>query len=153
VVPCFAAPRLADLGSQTDPSNAFTITADPMGGVVYRYCGCWLDINQLSQNVVPVSPIPPNDIGPFASTQSVLQWIGSQHQCLVAEIFYDDDPVHLGQTPASSDKFAQRNLAIVPSANPGSPGSRRIPQTLIRRFATPRGFVLWRLPDARPGAR
>jgi hypothetical protein len=59
----------------------------------------------------------------------VLTWLGSQHHCLVAEISYDDDPVQPGQTPASSDKLAQRNLAVVPSANPGSPASRRIPQT------------------------
>jgi hypothetical protein len=34
-----------------------------------------------------------------------------------------------GDTPAASDKLAQRNLAVVQSANPGNPASHRIPHT------------------------
>ena len=88
VVPCFAAPRVlgASLDSQTDPKNAFPITASATGAIVYAYFGCWLDINQPRTNVVPVAPITPSDLGPFASTQPVLQWIGSSHHCLVSEI-------------------------------------------------------------------
>ena len=53
----------------------------------------------------------------------------SAHQCLVAEIAFDAAPIPSGVTPGTSDKLAQRNLAIVESANPGVVGSRRIPQT------------------------
>ena len=59
----------------------------------------------------------------------MLAAITGQHQCLIAEISYDADPVQDGETPASSDKLAQRNLAVVQSANPGNPASHRIPHT------------------------
>ena len=45
--------------------------------------------------------------------------IKNAHQCLVAEIAYDPDPIAAGASPGGSDKLAQRNLSIVASANPG----------------------------------
>ena len=131
-VPCFAAKRVtgaATLDTQTDPTNVTTITAGAGGAIVYAYFGCWLDINQATPNVVPNAPCPVGFLGPVTSGQSVLGWIASNHSCLVAEISYDDDPVQPGQTPSSSDKLGQRNLCIVPVANPGVAGSRRIPQS------------------------
>jgi hypothetical protein len=131
-VPCFAAKRVtgaATLDTQTDPLNATTINAGAGGAVTYTYFGCWLDINQSTPNVVPNNPVPVGFLGPMTSGQSVLGWIASNHTCLVAEISYDDDPIQVGQTPSSSDKLAQRNLCIVPAANPGVAGSRRIPQS------------------------
>lgn len=133
-IPCFADARVAAgtaLNMQHDASNTVPggIKHDAGGAIVYTYFGCWLDINQPMTNAVPLPPISPNSIGPFGSYQSVLQTIRGQHQCLVAEISYDDDPVVVGETPASSDKLAQRNLAIVSSANPGNPASHRIPHT------------------------
>jgi hypothetical protein len=56
----------------------------------------------------------------LADSHSVLAAITGQHQCLVAEISYDADPVP-GEAPASSDRLAQRNLAVVSSGNPGGP--------------------------------
>jgi hypothetical protein len=131
-VPCFAATRVlapTTLDQQTDPLNATPINAGSGGALTYTYFGCWLDINQSTPNVVPNKPVPVGFLGPVSSGQSVLGWIASNHTCLVAEISYDDDPVQVGQTPSSSDKLAQRNLCIVPAANPGVAGSRRIPQS------------------------
>jgi Pro-kumamolisin, activation domain len=134
-VPCFAAKRVTGvtLDNQADPLNATTINAGAGGVTVYSYFGCWLDINQSTPNAVPNTAVPVDYLGPVTSGQSVLGWIGSNHNCLVAEISYDDDPVQAGQTPASSDKLAQRNLCIVPAANPGVAGSRRIPQSFDLR--------------------
>jgi hypothetical protein len=133
-VPCFAAKRVTGvtLDNQPDTLNATTINAGAGGAIVYTYFGCWLDINQSTPNVVPNAPVPIDYLGPVTG-QSVLGWIASNHNCLVAEISYDDDPVQVGQTPASSEKLAQRNLCIVPAANPGVAGSRRIPQSFDLR--------------------
>lgn len=143
-IPCFADNRVpagTALNMQTDAANTVPdgIKHDPGGAVVYTYFGCWLDINQPMTNAVPKTPPPvaPNSVGPWSSYQSVLQTIRGLHQCLVAEISYDDDPVQMGDTPASSDKLAQRNLAIVSSANPGNPASHSIPHTFDIR-ATPK---------------
>jgi hypothetical protein len=134
-IPCFGDARVSagtSLTMQNDDKNVLAagIKHDPGGGVVYRYFGCWLDINQSGVNAVPLPPVPVDSANPWANgSESVLAAIRSQHQCLVAEISYDADPVQPGETPASSDKLAQRNLAIVPSANPGNPASHRIPNT------------------------
>ena len=61
--------------------------------------------------------------------KTVQELIRNAHQCLVAEIAFDPDPIQAGATPGGSDKLAQRNLAIVESANPGEAGSRRIMTT------------------------
>lgn len=137
-IPCFAIPR-ADAGTmlntQTDDFNVLLngIMPGGGGGVAYAYFGCWLDINQTA-SVVPVSPIPAESADPWMNgSQPILSAIAGKHQCLIAEISYDADPVQPGQTPASSDKLAQRNLMIVSSANPGNPASHRIPHTLDLR--------------------
>ncbi len=81
-------------------------------------------------NAVPISPAPAQSISPWKNgSQSILAAIKGAHQCLIAEISYDADPVQDGETPASTDKLAQRNLAVVQSANPGNPASHRIPHT------------------------
>ncbi len=130
-IPCFAAPRIdsavADMTTQKDPANVLTMPPDASGAVVVRYFGCWLDINQ-TQPQFPVQPMPV--VGPWASgRQSIQDLIRNEHQCLVSEIAFTSAPAQNGQTPSVSDKLAQRNLAIVQSANPGLVFSRRIPQT------------------------
>jgi hypothetical protein len=140
-IPCFADARVpanTDLGTQADDANVILDGIQPAaagGGVTYTYFGCWLDINQpITVSPVPLPPVPADSPNPWPNgSQSVLAAIRGQHQCLVAEISYDADPVQNGETPASSDKLAQRNLAIVPSANPGNPASHRIPQTFYIR--------------------
>jgi hypothetical protein len=137
-IPCFAVARAAAgtmLNTQTDDSNVLLSGIQPGagGGVAYAYFGCWLDINQTA-SMVPVPPVPADSIDPWMNgSQSILSAIAGQHQCLISEISYDADPVTPGQTPASSDKLAQRNLMIVSSANPGNPASHRIPHTLDLR--------------------
>jgi hypothetical protein len=116
--------------------------------VTYTYFGCWLDINQPMTNAVPVGPIAPDSANPWtaAGSQSVLAAISGKHQCLVAEISYDADPVQTGETPASSDKLAQRNLAVVPSGNPGGPLAHRVPHTFDIR-PTPAALPAGAPPD------
>lgn len=130
-IPCFAAPRVNAatqlLTAQTDTKNVLTIAPDATGNEVESYFGCWLDINQPTLQF-PLQPTPPD--GPFTSgQQSIQNLIRGYHQCLVAEIAFDPDPIPSGSTPAASDKLAQRNLAIVESANPGDPATHRIQHT------------------------
>ena len=137
-IPCFAAPRIdtttQSLNAQTDPDNVRSTLHNAAGQETSAYFGCWLDINQPSQALFPLNPSPAD--GPFTGggLQTIQQLVRSAHQCLVAEIAFDPDPVPSGSTPGSSDKLAQRNLSIVASDNPGSPASHRIPDTFeVRR--------------------
>ncbi|MEK6263160.1 MAG: hypothetical protein AABP62_31670, partial [Planctomycetota bacterium] len=144
-IPCFAEPRVDSattaLTAQTDPSNVkATMAASPPGGESIAYFGAWLDINQ-TQAQFPNRPSPAD--GPWGSGRKTVQeLIKNAHQCLVAEIAYDPDPIATGATPGGSDKLAQRNLAIVASANPGDLASHRIPNV----------FELWPAPATAQGA-
>jgi Glutaminase len=138
-IPCFAASRVnsavTSLTAQTDAANVQTIPPDGTGAEVVRYFACWLDINQATQPQFP-SLLSPLD-GPFSSGRlSIQDHIRNEHQCLVSEIAFSLAPISNGSTPSTSDKLAQRNLAIVESANPGLVASRRIPQTFEIRPAT-----------------
>ena len=151
-IPCFADPRVTPgtlLSQQPDDANVILAGIQPptAGGVAYAYFGCWLDINQPTTKAVPIQPVPPESSNPWANgSQPVLTAIRSQHQCLISEISYDADLIADGQTPGSSDRLAQRNLMIVPSANPGNPASHRIPQTFDIR-PTPVGLPTSAPPD------
>jgi hypothetical protein len=130
-IPCFAADRVdsASVGvdTQTDPPNVRTIAPGAGGSEAAAYFGCWLDINQ-TQAQLPSHPSPVN--GPWtAGRKSLQELMRNAHQCLVAEIAFDPDPIPAGVSPAGSDKLAQRNLAIVESPNPGVDASRRIMTT------------------------
>ena len=87
------------------------------------YFGCWLDMNQ-NTKVVPRNPTSAAGpfSGPFESIQQAV--IRSGHQCIVAEINFDQQPIASGVSPGSSDKLAQRNLSIVGVASP-----HLVPQT------------------------
>ncbi len=61
---------------------------------------------------------------------SVLDLVRNYHQCLIAEIHYEDDPNNFGDTPGSSDNLSQRNLILEMSANPGEEASRRVASTM-----------------------
>jgi hypothetical protein len=129
-IPCFATARVApgaSMTTQTDAPNVQTIPHDASGVEVDRYFGCWLDTNQPGQTVFPLNPT--ND-GPYAGgLRSVLELVRNAHQCLLAEIAFDPDPIAVGAGPGTSDKLAQRNLSLTTSANPGDVASRRIPNT------------------------
>jgi hypothetical protein len=142
-IPCFAAERInlnapADMKTQLDPPNARTITTNP-GHEVDTYFGCWLDVNQPQQQfLIPTPPANPSQWdGPWTGTQSVNGVISvAPHQCLIAEIRFDDTPIPAGATSANSDKLAQRNIAWLHGPNPGDEDSRRTPHPFEIR-ATP----------------
>jgi len=133
-IPCFATTRgapSANMDAQLDmPNVQQTIAHNTTGAEIVRYFGCWLDINQPDDKWFPLNP---SSDGPFGGTlKSVLELVRNQHQCLIAEIAFDPDPIPTTPapvTPGTSDKLAQRNLTLVPSANPGDVASRRVPNT------------------------
>ena len=125
-VPCFAAPRQdpTQAGApnslpalQFDAANDRNLPATG-GPIKDFYYGCYLDINgsvgELPQGgVVPAGnangPWPP---GSGVTLESIQQsFIRNDHQCMVAEIAFDPDPVNPGTQPWNSDKLAQRNIS------------------------------------------
>ena len=105
--PFFAGARNGDPHAQTDSKNRWTLHG---GGAqeVTAFFGCWLDFNH---------------------DTNVRNRIRGQHQCLVAEIYYQPSPISPGATPANNDQLSQRNLAIVPSDNPGDAASHTVAHT------------------------
>jgi hypothetical protein len=97
------------------------------GGEIDTYFGCWIDNNQPTQTFLPPAP-PTNQAnwdGPWAGSASVSSLIAaSPHQCLIAEIRYDDTPIPNGANSGTSDKLAQRNIAWIDGPNPGVVQSR-----------------------------
>jgi hypothetical protein len=171
-IPFFAEPRRPatdNLNLQQDPKNIDTLPTNAQGNETYSFFGCWLDINQPNDKRFPIMPFPV-DGGPFTGPeplQSIADLIRGVHQCLVAEIAFDLDPIPTGATTANSDKLAQRNLSIDHSDNPGSIDTHRVQHTftfrptavnpgpgkhpdelMIRWGTTPRGTVAtFYLPD------
>jgi hypothetical protein len=134
-IPCFASPRInltgpADMNVQPDPPNARDINTNP-GQEVDTYFGCWLDTNQPNQKFLPLNPPNGNFDGPWTN-----EWNNNQvhsiqeamnvfpHQCLIAEIRFDDTPIPSGANTSTSDKLAQRNIAWIDGPNPGQAASR-----------------------------
>jgi hypothetical protein len=116
-IPCFATERVnatgpADMKTQHDPPNALAITT-AAGQEVDTYFGCWLDVNQLTPFLTPQPPLSTAQWdGPWTGTESLNGVISvAPHQCLVAEIRFDDTPIPGGATASTSDKLAQRNIA------------------------------------------
>jgi hypothetical protein len=133
-VPCFATPRInlagpASMDGQLDQPNVRDITVQTSGVEVDTYFGCWLDINQPQQTFLPLSPPAGNWDGAWTGALHSLNEVitRSPHQCLIAEIRFDDTPVPLGATSWDSDKIAQRNIAWIDGPNPGVDASRRMP--------------------------
>lgn len=151
-IPFFATPRIAagtaSMATQTDTPNVqASIAPDPLGAEVHTFYGCWLDINQPGALQFP-SAVFGDAAGPFTSEGpllSIQSFARSDHQCLIAEISYDPDPVPPGSDPSTTDKLAQRNLTFVNVPNPGKTQSRVVPQTFEIR---PSPAVL--LPDNKP---
>jgi hypothetical protein len=134
-IPCFASPRInlngpADMTAQVDSPNAYDIKTTP-GVESDSYFGCWLDINQPQQKIFPQTPPPGDWDGTNGWKGVTLHAIHDamslfSHQCLIAEIRFDDTPIPPGATPGNSDKLAQRNIAWIDGPNPGSEASRRM---------------------------
>ena len=133
-VPCFATKRVnlaatADMGTQIDTPNVQTINVNP-GVEVDTYFGCWIDANQPQQTFLPLTPPGGNLDGPWngITLHSLNDVITrSPHQCMIAEIRFDDTPVPAGANSTTSDKLAQRNIAWIDGPNPGTDPSRRMP--------------------------
>lgn len=142
-IPFFAEPRqpaAINLNLQQDPKNVDAIAPDAQGHETYGYFGCWLDINQPGDKRFPIAPTP-LDGGPFtgpAPLQSIADLIRGVHQCLVAEIAFDSDPILAGASTGNSDKLAQRNLSIDHSDNPGSADTHRVQHTFTIRPTDPK---------------
>lgn len=134
-IPYFAERRVntatQSMTVQPDDTNKQTLVhAGP--GEAHTYFGCWLDFNQTDLQF-PVN-IPAGNDGPFTNRVPILQLVRGIHQCLVAEIRYQPgavDPIPSGATPTSSDRLAQRNLAIVESDNPGIESTHRVQHTFL----------------------
>jgi hypothetical protein len=116
-VPCFATERVnlnqpANMKTQTDAPNVQMITTVP-GQEVDTYFGCWLDVNQTTPFMIPIPPLLQFEWdGPWTGTESLSGAIAvAPHQCLVAEIRFDDTPIPNGAASSTSDKLAQRNIA------------------------------------------
>ena len=152
-IPCFAAARqdATQAGApNTLPSLQFDTANDrnlpATGGPIKDfYYGCYLDIN----GSTPVFPqggvVPPgNANGPWplssgVTLESVRQsFIRNDHQCIVAEVAFDPDPISAGTQPWNSDKLAQRNISWSYAANPGLDVSRGAIETFEVR-PTPSG--------------
>jgi hypothetical protein len=134
-VPYFAQGRVdsasQSMTSQSDSANTRTLVHVGATEAV-EYFGCWLDFNQ-TEPQFPVS-VPFGSDGPFSGRVPILQLVRGIHQCLVAEVRFQPgavDPISNGATPASSDRLAQRNLAIVESDNPGTEATHRVQHTLL----------------------
>jgi phospholipase C len=109
--------NLTMLDQQDTPNVAPTIPGSPGSPPTQTFFGCWLDINQ-NQNLLPVSvPSNANDwdsVGPSTpGAESILAaFTRDTHQCLVAEISFDQINIPAGDTPTSSAWLAQRNLGF-----------------------------------------
>ena len=131
-MPFFAVPRLDSTtfsmeDQPEDGPNKQTFTPTG-GGEDSRYFGAWLDINQGIGRFVTD---PGGSNGPFApgAVKSIRDLIAGRHQCLVAEIYFGDDPTPPGATPANNDNLSQRNLAIEGADNPGGPDGHTLGMT------------------------
>jgi hypothetical protein len=110
-------------------ANNQTIKIPATHDYAWAFYGCFLNVNDAT-----------NVFG--SPAQPVQHWLaGSAHNCLVAQIAYDDAPIinenGLIETPENSDKLAQRNLQVTTSGNPGFPATHRVPQTIDVRPSPP----------------
>ena len=138
-VPCFAAPRQdpTQAGApnslpslQLDTANDRNLPATG-GPIKDFYYGCYLDINGSAGELPLGGSVPAgNANGPWPSSSGVVlesiqqSFVRNDHQCLVAEIAFDPDPINPGTQPWNSDKLAQRNISWSYAANPGVDVSR-----------------------------
>ena len=75
----------------------------------------------------PIHPSPSD--GPWGANRKSLQELVETNINVSSRRSRSIQRRSLRMSPGTSDKLAQRNLAIVESANPGVVGSRRIPST------------------------
>ena len=103
---------------QLDPANARDLNT--IAGVETEYFfGCWLDVNQPLQKVLPAFvPATNPDRGPWpgAPLHSLQDaFLSAPHQCLIAEISFDKTPIRTERTPAI-------RTSSLSATSPGSTG-------------------------------
>jgi Domain of unknown function (DUF1929) len=129
-IPFFAAARAGNLELQNDPQNVRTLNGT--GSEDVEYFGCWLDLNQPSADIYRREPNA-NGTGGTGPLLSIQEHIIDQHQCMVAEVNFAEDPIPPGATPGDNDNLAQRNLVIVKSDNPGGGDGHLVQHTFELR--------------------
>jgi hypothetical protein len=132
--PFFAAERAATPAAQGDLGTAKDIGASDQ----FTYYGALLDNNLDDEyrGLIPGAPTQP----------TIRSLLNGEHQCLVAQIEFSGTPIPDGATPWTSDKLAQRNIAMVSVANPGLDASRAAFHTFeIEATPHPVSPALW--PD------
>jgi hypothetical protein len=135
-IPYFAERRVDtsshSMTSQADTNNVQTLM-HAGATEAHTYFGCWLDFNQADPQFP--ADVPSGSDGPFGVGRlPIPQIIRGIHQCLVAEVRFQPgttDPISNGAKPASSDRLAQRNLAIVESDNPGGEATHQVQHTFL----------------------
>jgi hypothetical protein len=138
-IPFFATPRVSPTVSMksqpVDSPNLVPVMTPNSNPLVpkYYYFGAWLDINQPDTKLFPSVLLGPPTAslpdGPYTGINlvSIFDLVRSAHQCLIAEISVDGDPIVAGATPGSTDLLAQRNLQFINVPNPGTdPLSRSV---------------------------
>jgi Pro-kumamolisin, activation domain len=106
-------------------------------GEAYAYYGCYLNLYPNGQTI---------------DGKKVQSLLPSTHSCIVAQVVYDDAPMPTGpglvQGPEYTTNFAQRNLQITYSDNPGPAATHRVPQTFdVRPGPAPGTGPLEDYPD------
>lgn len=110
--PMFAHSRMSPPSSQIDGLNV-----KPMSpGDDDTFFGALID-NNLTDDYLTATPMG-------GAGRSLPELMAGEHQCIVAQIVYPPAPIPDGARPSTSDKLAQRNLALSTIANPGADGSR-----------------------------
>lgn len=115
--PMFAVERAANPNAQTDPDNVEASIAPDPGGEVTTFFGVLIDTN-LNTPYLPPEP------GSGAAPQGLSSLLMGAHQCIVAQIEHQGTPIPDFAKPSTSDKLAQRNIAMSEIANPGLEASR-----------------------------
>ena len=143
-IPYFAEERIdastQSMTTQSDNNNTQTLV-HAGATEAHTYFGCWLDFNQ-SEPQFPAN-VPSGSDGPFTGRLPITQIIRGIHQCLVAEVRFQPgatDPISNGAKPASSDRLAQRNLAIIESDNPGNEATHQVQHTFLLKPSAPVGM-------------
>ncbi|MGP0071106.1 MAG: hypothetical protein ACLPWF_04135 [Bryobacteraceae bacterium] len=128
-LPFFATANYDNSPSDYGTGGANNQTIEIPSGQTYAWAfyGCFLNVNDAT-----------NEFG----GKPVQHWLaGSAHNCLVAQIAYNDAPIinanGVIENPENSDKLAQRNLQVTTSGNPGFPATHRVPQTIDVRPSPP----------------
>lgn len=115
--PMFAAERVANPSAQSDPNNVEASIAPDPGNEVSTFFGVLIDTN-LNEPYLPPQP------DSAASSQGLSSLLMGAHQCIVAQIEHQGTPIPNLARPSTSDKLAQRNIAMSEIANPGLEASR-----------------------------